>query len=89
MRPTNSNTTNYQPGEVPSDVAAIPRFLREEMAKIKAAIDAVADGFAPVVYSPPAKPREGMFRNADGVQWNPGSGPGLYRFDGVSWQFLG
>lgn len=89
MRPTNSNTATYQPGEVPADVAAIPRYLREEIAKLKVALDALADGFLPVVYAYPDKPRTGMLRNFDGETINPGSGGGIYRFDGVTWQFLG
>ena len=89
MRPTNSSATSYQPGDVPADVTQLQRFLREELGKLKAAIDAVADGFAPVVYAYPAKPRVGMIRNFDGVQVNPGSGAGLYRYDGTVWKFLG
>lgn len=89
MRPTNSNTTNYQPGEPPSDPAQLQRFLREELRKLKAALDAVADGFAPVVYAYPPKPRIGMVRNFDGTTINPGSGAGMYRYDGSAWKFLG
>lgn len=89
MRPTNSNTTSYQPGDPPEDASLMQRFLREELRKLKAAIDAVADGFAPVVYAYPAKPRAGMVRNFDGTTVNPGSGAGLYRYDGTTWKFLG
>lgn len=89
MRPTNSSSGSYQPNDPPADPAQLQRFLREELARLKAAIDAVADGFAPVVYAPPAKPRAGMLRNADGTQWNPGSGAGLYRYNGSTWNFLG
>lgn len=89
MRPTNSSTTSYQPGDPPADVSQLQRFLREELAKLKAATDALADGFAPVVYAPPAKPRDGMLRNADGTQWNPGAGPGLYRYGNDAWHLLG
>lgn len=89
MRPNNNTAATYQPGDPPNDPANLQRFLNEELTKIKAAIDAVADGFDPVVYAPPAKPRAGMRRYADGTSWNPGSGAGLYRFDGVAWVFLG
>jgi len=89
MRPTNSNMTSYQPADPPADPAQLQRFLREELPKLKAAIDAVAEGFAPVVYAAPAKPREGMYRNADGTSWNPGSGAGLYRYGTGTWHFLG
>jgi len=89
MRPTNSSMTTYQPGDPPADLAQMQRFLREELAKLKAVTDAVANGFLPTVYSPPAKPRDGMLRNADGAQWNPGSGAGLYRYGASKWNFLG
>lgn len=89
MRPTNNNAATYQPADPPNDPALLARFLTEELAKLKAAIDAVADGFDPVVYAPPPKPRAGMRRYADGTSWNPGSGAGLYRFDGADWKFLG
>lgn len=89
MRPTNSNTIAYQPGDPPADVAQLQRFLREELTRLKAAIDAVSEGFLPVVYAPPPKPREGMLRNADGVNWNPGSGAGLYVYRGTTWALLG
>ena len=89
MRPTNSSTTGYQPGDPPADPALFQRFWREEQIKIKDALDALAEGFDPVTYAPPPKPRKGMRRYADGVQWNPGSGEGLYRYDGTTWKFLG
>lgn len=89
MRPTNSSTSSYQPGDPPADPMQLQRFLREELAKWKAAHDALADGFLPVTYAAPAKPRDGMLRNADGVQFNPGSGPGLYRYGAGAWHFLG
>lgn len=90
MRPTNSSTS-YQPGDPPADSAQFQRFMREELAKIKAITDALADGFDPVTYAAPSKPRDGMRRYADGTQWNPGSGRGLYRYDGpaAAWKFLG
>ena len=82
---------DYQPGDPPSDPAQLQRFLREELTKLKAAHDALAAGFDPVTYEAPTKPRVGMRRYADGTQWNPGSGRGLYRYDGqaVAWKFLG
>jgi hypothetical protein len=81
MRPTNSSAASYQPGDPPADPAQMQRFLREELAKIKAAYDVLADGFAPVTYMPPAKPRMGMTRYADGNQWDPGSGEGFYYYN--------
>lgn len=89
MKPTNSAASSYQPADPPTDPAQLQNYLRAELAKLKAAIDAVAEGFAPVVYAYPAKPREGMLRNFDGTSVNPGSGAGLYRYNGAAWVFLG
>ena len=37
----------------------------------------------------PAKPALGLVVYADGVQWDPGSGAGLYRYNGSAWVFVG
>lgn len=37
----------------------------------------------------PAKPREGMVVRADGVNFDPGSGAGIYAWRAGSWRFLG
>ena len=89
MRNASTNAISYQPGDPPADPAQLQRYLREEQLKWKAALDALADGFAPVVYAPPARPRDGMYRNADGIEWDPGSGAGLYRYGAGAWHFLG
>lgn len=86
MRPQNSSATQYNPAEPPSDPAQIPRYLKEEFAKMSAAISALAEGYAPVVYALPAKPREGMLRHFDGVLANPiAAGKGLYLYSGTAW----
>lgn len=89
MRPTNNSDVLYSPNDPPENPAQLQRYLREEVAKIAAAVQRVADGYLPVVYMPPDKPRAGMIRNADGALWDPGSGPGAYRYDGTAWNFLG
>lgn len=89
MRPANSSATQYNPADPPSDPAQLQNYLRGEFAKMKAALDTVAEGFIAVSYAPPPKPREGMLRNADGTSWNPGSGAGLYRYNSSTWIFLG
>lgn len=40
-------------------------------------------------FTVPPRIFEGMVVYADGTSWNPGSGEGLYRYDGSSWNFLG
>ena len=36
----------------------------------------------------PEKPRDGDIRYADGTNWNPGSGTGIYAYVGGSWTKL-
>ena len=36
----------------------------------------------------PSKPKQGRAYYADGTNWNPGSGKGLYSYDGSGWVFL-
>jgi hypothetical protein len=40
----------------------------------------------PLLTEPPATPEAGMVVLADGVNWDPGAGAGLYFFDGVFWR---
>lgn len=40
-------------------------------------------------FAAPTRIFEGMVVYADGTFWNPGSGKGLYRYNGNSWSFLG
>jgi hypothetical protein len=89
MRPTSSSTISYQPGDPPADPAQMQRYLREELMRIKAMFDALAAGHLDKTYAPPAKPRDGDTRYADGTLWNPGSGAGFYYFNGAIWKLLG
>lgn len=37
------------------------------------------------VHAPPTKVKEGMLRLADGTDWNPGAGRGLYQYISGTW----
>ena len=41
-----------------------------------------------VLHAEPDRPREGKVVYADGTDWNPGSGKGLYVYDGSAWVAL-
>lgn len=41
-----------------------------------------------VLYAEPAKLYEGLFAFADGTDWDPGSGRGLYQYVSGAWQKL-
>lgn len=89
MRTPNIGSVLYSPNDAPADPAQVQRFLREELARISAAIAALAAGHLDKTYVEPEKPRDGMVRYADGVQWNPGGGAGVYFYNGVMWIQMG
>lgn len=51
-------------------------------------IENLEASFLVVTYVEPSKPRETMIRFADGVEWNPGAGRGLYQYVSGTWTKL-
>lgn len=89
MQPVNSSTVSYAPGPVPNDPKDYQAYLSRELAAIQMAIMALSAGHLDKVYAAPAKLRDGDIRYADGTTWNPGSGQGVYYYNGTIWKFLG
>jgi hypothetical protein len=58
----------------------IEQYLMEELNKISRAITLLADNPIEIRNVAPDKPRNGLYY-ADGTNWNPGSGKGVYRYD--------
>lgn len=85
MRTPNLGSVSYAPADPPQDAAEMQRFLREELLKIQAAIQALAVGHLDKTYVAPTKPRDGDVRYADGTSWNPGAGAGMYFYNGSTW----
>lgn len=79
----------YVPGIVPDRIEALPRFIDEELNKIRIALEILAAGHIDETSVAPAKPRKGDYRLADGTNWNPGSGAGFYGYYGGAWVKLG
>ncbi len=53
---------------------------------------ALAEPEAPIFrewHAEPTRPRDGMTVFADGSDWNPGSGQGIYTYYAVAWHKLG
>jgi len=73
-------SSRYISSSVPNDIEELRRFLREEFSLISIAIGNLADGHYDVLHVAPSKPRTGDVRYADGSDWNPGSGEGLYTY---------
>lgn len=77
----------YVAGIVPESPGAMAQFLREELASIQNALDAMAEGMQDLITVAPAKPRDGMVRyGAAGVL---GVGEGFYGYYASAWHFLG
>ena len=80
----------YRKRNVPGSAESLPAFLDQELSNIEQA------QYGPfpfvrleVVHTPPGKVFDGMVVLADGVFFNPGSGPGFYGYRGGAWRFLG
>lgn len=83
-------TTIYKPSNVPNDPRALPQFLRNEFASIKRASEAGEPiTRRRVLHAEPAKSQDGDEVEADGVNWNPGSGRGKYVKRNGAWAFVG
>ena len=52
-----------------------------ELLQISRAIEDLNARIYPKLYAEPTKPQDGMVVFADGTEWDPGSGEGLYRYD--------
>ena len=64
----------YAKSPVPSNPEDLASYLQSELDRIS------ADGHFDVSNAVPSKPRAGDVRYADGSNWNPGSGEGLYLY---------
>ena len=82
--------STYQPGYVPDDTAMMANFLRQELIGIKQALETGSDAlYLTTIYASPGKVKEGMLILADGTQFNPGSGGGVYVYRAGAFRFLG
>lgn len=93
MRDPNLGSVQYAAGD-PTGITTIEevvKYLRDREIRIAATIQALAAGHLDPLPAPPPKPRDGDLRHADGVNWNPGGGKGIYYYDAVaaSWNQLG
>lgn len=70
----------------PQDAGSLPAYLSRELAAIADALGGRMDRLSLVPLSvAPKKPRAGDVVFADGANWNPGGGAGVYAFSGAAW----
>ena len=62
--------------------------VNAELMRIAEVLNEIDAGIYTTHYEEPEKPREGMVKKADGTDWNPGEGAGLYYHNGTSWILL-
>lgn len=74
-------TTQYQP-QMPPAGMEYGGYMFQEFQRIANVLELLAQGFFfEVATAEPEKPRTGMLQFADGTNWDPGSGRGIYYYD--------
>lgn len=73
----------YEPLPPPTstDHADLILYLLTEYQRLAAFVQILSQGQQEIIHVAPAKPRGGMIRIADGTNWNPGGGRGVYWYD--------
>lgn len=89
MRNPSIASAFYAPTEPPQDPEQFRFWIKDELLKVGGVLDLLAAGHIEKTYAAPLKPRDGDIRYADGTTWNPGSGAGVYYFNGSIWKLLG
>jgi len=72
------------PGEF-TDLDDLREWIEAELQKLEEAQAETTEVELRPVFAEPPRPREGMIVYADGVEWNPGSGKGIYNYNGTIW----
>ncbi len=72
----------YEPREAPDSTEDLRRYVAEELRQISNALFEMAVDHARLRthHVAPSKPREGDLYRADGTDWNPGAGEGIYEY---------
>ena len=75
------SVTHYQPGPLPLDNEDLGIYVIDELKRLGNILFNQATFRLERTHIPPDKPRGGDIRYADGTDWNPGSGEGIYFFN--------
>lgn len=62
--------------------------LEQTLLLLSKAVEELQKSVAMVTNVEPLRPTEGMVRIADGTNWDPGSGAGMYLYLGGAWNKL-
>lgn len=77
----------YNPRFIPElgTIEELRQWLNEEFKTLSQSLTETTELELRASKHEPQRPREGMIVHADGTAWNPGDGPGTYRYEGGSW----
>lgn len=84
---TNLLVKDYTRQQYPQLEEGIRRYIQEELRRIETSIGTLIRSSIQVEENPPESPVKGMVRYAVSP-WNPGSGDGLYYYNGTTWVAL-
>ena len=73
----------------PKDQALLAAYCRRMFERVEAALRSVSGIQLDELHVAPSKPRTGLTVLADGTDWDPGSGQGVYTYYGSAWHKLG
>ena len=85
--PSGRYVPEYLSGEV--DQKTLLEYVIREHQRISIALEFALARNVEFLNAAPAKPREGLVCGADGTNWNPGSGKGVYAYYTGAWHLLG
>ena len=80
----------FQSSTLPAELTpdSVAKWVEENFLTLARAMAEQSEVELRPIYAPPSNPREGMIVYADGTEWNPGSGKGVYVFTGAAWSKL-
>ena len=80
-----TSVVRYEPGPLPENVEDLGGYVVSELKRLGDIILNQSLVRIDRIHTEPSKPRTGDIRYADGTDWNPGSGEGIYFYNGTSW----
>jgi len=73
----------------PNDFDGLREWLEQELNRVSLSFQEGNYLILPALEKEPSKPRDGLTVRADGTNWNPGDGAGVYCFYNATWNKLG
>lgn len=78
----------YRSGPPPDDVKLLGAYTEEQLREVSENLDTIDNLTLVELNVVPVRPRTGLFALADGTNWNPGGGPGIYVYFNGGWNLL-